>query len=149
MKAKETADKRAAGLAETQLQISRDRVSFGNVIERHHDQRQEQHRRNGADPIPVGRQNAVLVGRSRPAHQFERAQIGGEKAEAGHPGRHLAPGHEEIFAGVRAPAQVEADGQNQREVESNDDDIDSGQMHKLRHGEHRKSWHHFFSFACP
>ena len=97
----------------------------------------------------MGRQNAVLVGRSRPAHQFESAEIGREEAEAGHPGRHLASGHEEVFAGVRPPAQVKADGQNQREVEGNDDEIHPGQMHKLRLDQHRESWHHFFSFACP
>ena len=55
---------------------------------------------NGADPIPVRRQNAVLIGRRRPAHQFERAQIGREEAEAGDPGRHFAAGQEEIFAGI-------------------------------------------------
>ena len=138
---------RAAGLAETQLQISRHRVGFGDVVERHHHQRQEQHRRNGADPIPVRRQNAVLVGRSGPAHQFECAEIGGEKAEAGNPGGHLAAGHEEVFAGVGAALQVQADGQNQGEIESDDCAIDSREMHQLSSHEHRQQWHHFFSFA--
>jgi len=99
----------AGGLAETQFQISRHRVGPGNVVERHHDQCQEQHRRNGADPIPVRRQNVVLVGGSRPAHQFERAEIGGEKTETG---------HEEVFAGVRpsplSTSRWRAPGQNKK-----------------------------------
>ncbi len=60
--------KRAAGLAETQFQIAGDRVSLGNVVERHHHQAEEQHGRYGADPVPVRSQYAVLIGRGGPAH---------------------------------------------------------------------------------
>ena len=120
----------AGRFAETQFQISRHRVGFGDVVERHHDQRQEQHRRDGADPIPMRRQNAVLVGRTRPAHQFERPQIGREKTQACHPRRHLPPCHEKVFAGIGSSPQIKANPQHQSKVESNNDHIHRGQMHE-------------------
>ena len=58
-----------------QLQISWDGVGFGDVIEGHHHDAEEEHRRDGADPVPVRGHNAVLIGIPRPAQQFERAQI--------------------------------------------------------------------------
>ena len=69
----------------------------------------------------MGGQDAVLIGGACPAHQFEGTEIGGEEAEAGDPGRHLAPGHEVILAGIGLPLQIEADRQHQREVENYDD----------------------------
>ena len=92
----------AGRFSKPQFQISRDRVRFGNVVKRHHHQREEQHRGNSADPVPMSRQNAVLIRRTRPAHQFQSAQIRGEKTEPRHPCRHFAAGHEKIFARVRA-----------------------------------------------
>ena len=126
-------------------------MGFGNVVERHHDERQEQHRWNGADPIPVRRQDAVLISGSGPAHQFESPQIGGEKAETSHPCRHLAAGHKEIFAGIRPTLQIESDGQNQKEIERDNHHIHGGQVHELLFGKHRYRWDHFFSlsFGCP
>ena len=52
----------------------------GNVVERHHYQGEEEHGGNRANPIPMSGENSVLVGGRRPAHQLERAQVGGEKA---------------------------------------------------------------------
>ncbi len=75
-------------------------------------------------------QNAILVGRTSPSHQFKRAQIGGEKTEAGDPGSHFASGHEEIFARIGPAFQIETNGQNQREVKHDDHHIDRGQMHE-------------------
>ena len=78
---------------------------------------EEEHGGNGADPIPVRRQNAVLIGRCGPAHEFERAQVGGEEAQAGDPGRHLASGQEEIFAGLGESLEIEADAQDGHEIQ--------------------------------
>ena len=130
MNANETGGQSAARFAETQLQISRHRVGLGNVVERHHHQREEQHRRNGADPVPMRGQNAVLIGRTRPAHQLERAEIGGEKTQSRDPGGHLAARHEKIFAGVGSATQIETDGQYQREIENDDGKIDRRQVHQ-------------------
>ena len=115
MNAKADGGKRAAGFSEAQFQIAGHGVRLGDVVERHHHQAEEQHRGDRADPIPVRRQNAVLIGRRRPAHQFERAEIGRQKAEARDPGGHLPPGQEEIFAGVGLALQVETDGQHQQQ----------------------------------
>ena len=80
MKPNETAASKRGVFAKAQFEIPRHRVRLGDVIKRHHHNRQEQHGGNRADPIPVRRQNAVLIGRAGPAHQFKRAQIGGHKA---------------------------------------------------------------------
>ncbi len=91
---------------------------------------------------------SVLIGRCGPAHQFQRAQIRGKKAEAGDPRRHFAASEEEIFARVRAALQVEADGQHQHEIEDNDNQIHRRQTHQAISGEHRHAQiHHSFS-AC-
>ena len=89
-----------APCAVAKLEVAGHGVGFADVVEGHHHHAQEEHGGDGADPIPVRGQNAVLVGRAGPAHEFQRAQIGGDKAQAGDPGGHLAPGHEELFAGV-------------------------------------------------
>ena len=70
------------------------------------------------------RQNAVLIGGSGPAHQFQRSQIGRDKAQSGDPGRHLAPGHEELLAGIRGALQVKADEDDDAEVDRDDQDVD-------------------------
>ena len=123
MKPNETAERARAGFTETQFQISRHRVRLRNVVEGHHHQREEQHCGDGADPIPVRGQNAVLIGRSGPAHQFQRAQVCRQEAQSRDPGGHFASGHEEVFAGVGLALQVKADGQYQREVENDNDHV--------------------------
>ena len=72
------------------------------------------------------RQNAVLIRRPRPAHQFQRAQIGGEKAQSRHPRGHFPARHEKIFSGIRPATQIEADSQHQREVKYDDGEIHAG-----------------------
>ena len=99
----------ASRSAVAQVEIAGDRVRLAHVVEGHHHQAEEEHGGNGADPVPVRGQDAVLVGRAGPAHQFQRAQVGGNKAQARDPGGHFAPGHEELFAGVGAALEVEAD----------------------------------------
>ena len=99
----------AGAAAVAQVQIAGHRVGLADVIEGHHHQAEEDHGGNGADPVPVRGEDAVLVGGAGPAHQFQRAQVGRNKAQARDPGGHFAPGHEELFAGVRAALEVEAD----------------------------------------
>ena len=108
---------------------------------------EEQHRRDGADPIPVRRQDSVLIGGGRPAHQFERAEVGREEAEAGNPGRHLAAGHEEVFAGARLAFQVPADGQYQGKIESDNHHVDGGQVHQPLGGKDCHSSNHSWSLG--
>ena len=112
-----------AVLAEAKLEVAGNGVGLGDVIEGHHHDAQEEHGRDGADPVPVGRQDAVLVGRAGPAHQLERAQVGRQEAQAGDPGRHLAAGQEEVFAGLGLPLQVPADAQHHGEVGDDDHQV--------------------------
>ena len=60
--------KSATRFSEAQFQIAGNGVRFGDVVERHHDQREEEHGGNGADPIPVRGENTVLIGGAGPAH---------------------------------------------------------------------------------
>ena len=99
---------------------------------------EEEHGGDGADPIPVRGQDAVLIGGGRPAHQFERAEVGGEEAEARDPGRHLAAGQEEIFAGVGEALQIEADAQHGDEIHDDDREVDRGQGHQPRLQQQRR-----------
>src|SRR5690348_9445308 len=82
--------KGAAGFVVTQFEIAGDGVRLRNVVERHHEDAEEEHGGDGGDPVGVRGEDAVLVRRGGPAHQLESAEIGGEEAEAGDPGRHLA-----------------------------------------------------------
>ena len=118
----------------------------GDVVERHHDEGKEEHGGNRANPIPVSSEDSVLVGGRRPAHQLERAQVGGEKAEAGNPGGHLPARHKEIFASIGAAFEVETDGQHQCEIKNDNNYVDWRQMHKPSRNRHSHGWHHLFSF---
>ena len=61
----------SCALTKAQVQVARHRVGLRDVVEGHHDDAEEQHRRDRADPVPVRRQHAVLVGRAGPTHQFQ------------------------------------------------------------------------------
>ncbi len=124
MKAKLTAESSAGAVAVAQMQVAGDGVGLRDVVEGHHDDAEEEHRGDGADPVPVRGEDAVLIGRAGPAHQFERAEVGGDEAEAGDPGGHFAAGHEELFAGVGGALQVEADEDDDGEVDRDDEDVD-------------------------
>src|ERR1019366_9249605 len=70
--------KDACVLAEAQVQVAGDRVRLRYVIEGHHHQAEEEHGGDGANPIPVGGEDAVLVCRACPAHQLKRSEVGGD-----------------------------------------------------------------------
>ena len=117
-------------------------MRLGNVIKRHHHQAEKKHGRNGADPIPVRGQDAVLIGGGRPTHQFERTQIRGKEAKAGDPCRHFAAGEEEILAGVRAALQIKANRQNEDKIEDDDYEVNEGEMYEPGSGECGKQCGH-------
>ena len=134
----------ACGRAVTQLQVAGDGVRFRDVIKRHHDDAEEQHRGDRADPIPVRGEDAVLIRRARPAEQFERTKIRGEEAEARDPGRHLAAGEEKIFAAFGESSEVKSDGEHHGEVDDDDRHIDGAE----RNHTFRCHLRLFFS-GCP
>jgi hypothetical protein len=57
------------------------------------------------------------IGGGGPAHEFERAEVGGEEGEAGDPGGHFAAGQEEVVAGFGVGFEVEADAEDGDEVD--------------------------------
>jgi hypothetical protein len=67
MKAKVMADSARAAFAEAELQVAGHGVGLRDVVEGHHDDAQEEHGGDGADPIPVGGEHAVLDRRRRPS----------------------------------------------------------------------------------
>ena len=119
----------ARRFAEAEFEVAGDGVRLGDVIERDHHDPEEDHGGNGADPIPVNRQNAVLIGRCGPAHEFERTQVGGEETKSRDPSCHLASREEEIFAGLGEPLQVEADSEDGHEIQNDDGEVDRGEGH--------------------
>ena len=124
MKPKDDGGEGAGGFAEAELQVAGDGVGLGDVVEGHHHDAEEEHGGDGADPIPVRGEDAVLIGGGRPAHEFERAEVGGEEAEPGDPRGHFAAGEEEVLAGAGLALEVEADGEDHHEVDGDDGDID-------------------------
>jgi hypothetical protein len=84
---------------------------------------EKEHRRDGADPVPVRREDAVLMRRAGPAQQFQPSMVGRKEAEPRHPCRHFASGKEEILAAVGESLQVEPDPEYCREVDRDDGEI--------------------------
>src|ERR1022692_1860041 len=76
-------------------------------------------------------QDAILISGASPSHQLERAQIGGEKAEAGDPRCHLTARKKVVLTGIRPPLQIETDGQHQSKIENNDNGVDGRQMYEV------------------
>jgi hypothetical protein len=121
----------AGALAEAELEVAGDGVGLRDVVEGHHDDAEEEHSGDGADPVPVGGEDAVLVGCAGPAHELEGAEVCGDEAETGDPCGHLAAGEEELFAGVGGALHVEADEDDHREVEAEDGVVDRREVGEL------------------
>src|SRR5579872_3832057 len=84
-------------------------------------------------------QDSVLIGRTCPTHQLERAEVCRQEGQTGDPRRHLAPSHEEVFPGICKSLKVEAYGQNQSEVEGNDDYVNRSKMDEANRYHKRNS----------
>ena len=90
MTAKAMAFKPMHRFVKPHLQIFRHRARLGAVIKRHHEHGEKDHRRNGADPVKVRGGDAVFGAAGGHADQFQRAEIGGDERQAGHPRRNRA-----------------------------------------------------------
>jgi hypothetical protein len=73
---------------------------------------------------PRLRRTALGAG-GRHADDFLGAEVGGDEGQAGNPGRHRAPGQEEVGAVLYAPPQHEADAQHEAEVDDHDQPVDA------------------------
>ena len=99
------------------------------VIERHHEYAHEQHRGHGADPVKMRGHDAVLGAGRAHADHFLRAQIGGEKREAGDPDGNRAVRGEKIFARLDAAADQQSDAEDEGEVQREDRVVDEAERH--------------------
>ena len=61
-------------LVEAQLQVLRHRARLRAVVERHHEDADEHHRRDRADPVEMAGHDAVLGARGRHADDLLRAR---------------------------------------------------------------------------
>ncbi len=114
---------------ETQPQVFRHGAGTGTVVERHHENTDEHHRRDGADPIKVAGEDAVLRAGRAHADNFLRAEVGGNKSKATDPCGYGTASQEKIRAGFHVAFEGRADAQHEREVHGHDDPVDGGQAH--------------------
>ncbi len=75
------------GLVEPAAQELRHAADLGAVVERHHHQAEEDHGRDGADPVEVHRRDAVLRAVGGHAEDLDRPEVGRDEGQPGDPGR--------------------------------------------------------------
>ena len=116
------------GLVEAQPQVLGDRADLGPVVERHHHQPQEDHRRDRAEPVVVDGGDPVLGAVGGLAEDLERAEVGGDERQPGDPGRQRAAGEEEVEVGLDRQPGDEPDAQHDHEVDPQDHVVDRARM---------------------
>jgi len=111
-------------VAETQAQVLRHRADARAVVEGHHHDAEEHHRRYGADPVEVNRCDAVLGAVGGLADDLQRAEVGGDEGKAGDPGGQRASGEEVVEAGLDVALGRESDPQDHDEIGDQDRPVD-------------------------
>ena len=115
-------------LAEPQSQVLRYRADLGAVVERHHHEAEEDHRRHRPDPVVVDGGDAVLGAVGGLAEDLECTEVGGDEREARDPGRERPAGEEEVDVGLDEQARDEADAEHDDEVDPEDHIIDRARV---------------------
>ena len=129
MMAKEKALTAAGFLVEAEPEVFGDGAGLGSVVERHHEDADEDHGGNGADPVEVAGDDAVLGAGGAHADDFLGAEVGGDKGKSADPGRDGAPGEKEVVAGAHVALQGKANPQHKDEVDQHDQPVDDGKIH--------------------
>ncbi len=111
-------------LVEAQPQVLGDRPDLRPVVEGHHHDPEEDHRRDGADPVVVDRVDAELRAVGRHAQDLQGAEVGRDEGEAGDPGRERASREEVVEARLDVAAGGEADPEDHHEVDDQDQVVD-------------------------
>ena len=106
-----------SAVAEAEPEELRNGSDFGTVVEGHHHDAEEHHRRDGADPVVVHRRDAVLGAVRGHADDLGRAQVGGDERQAGDPRGERPAGEEEVGARPDGAARDDADAQDDDEVD--------------------------------
>ncbi len=101
-----------------------DRADLGAVVERHHHDAEEQHRRDGADPEVVHRRDAELRAVGGHAHDLDGAEVGGDERQSGDPRRQRTAGEEEVEAARHRAPGHDADADDEAEVERDQQVVD-------------------------
>jgi len=128
----ETARVPRAGLfVEPQPEEFRHRARFRSVVERHHEDADKNHGGNGADPVEVAGDDAILCAGSAHADDFLGAEVSRDESQTADPGGQRAPGLEEVLAGFHEAFECEANAQHKNEVQQHDEPVDGGQVHAL------------------
>ncbi len=83
---------------ETQTQVFWHGARAGAVVKRHHEDADEDHRRNRADPVKMRSGDSVLRSGSAHADNFLRAEVRGHEREPGNPCGNSTPGKEKVRA---------------------------------------------------
>ena len=89
------------------------------VVERHHHHAEEQHGRDGADPVVVHGRQADLGTVGGHPHDLDGAEVRRDERQAGHPRGQPAAGQEEVQACRDLASGDEADAENEDEVDRN------------------------------
>ena len=129
MTAKEKALKARVFSSKRMPQVFRHAAGLGAVVEGHHEDAEEDHGGDGADPVEVAGDDAVLGAGGAHADHFLRAEVGGDEGQAADPGRDGAAGEEEVVGGAHVALEGEADAEDKDEVEQHDEPVDEGEVH--------------------
>ncbi len=97
------------------------------VVERHHEDAQEDHGRDGADPVEVDRGDAVLGRVGHHADDLEGAEVGREEGQARDPAGEGAAREEEVLARLHVFLERVADEDHDQDVAADDGVIDGVQ----------------------
>ena len=99
-------------------------TGFGAVVEGHHEDADEAHGGDGADPVEVAGHYSVLCTRGTHTDHFLGSQVGGDEGKAADPGGNGAASKEEVVAGAHIALEGEADAQHKDEVDQHDEPVD-------------------------
>ena len=97
------------------------RAHLGAVVEGHHDQTQEDHGRDRADPEVVEGRHAVLGAVGRHSHDLDGAEVRRDEGDTRHPGRQGAARGEDAIGCGRLGAGDEPDADDEGEVDRDGD----------------------------
>ena len=122
--AKKTDCSRWVWFVEAHPQKLGDASDLRAVVERHHHDAEEDHRRNGADPVVMRGRDAVLRAVGGHTQDLESAEVRRDEREAGDPGGHCAAGQQEVEAGADAAPRQPADPENREEIAAEDEVVE-------------------------
>ncbi len=98
------------------------------VVERHHEDADEDHGRNGTNPVEMAGCQAVFGSGGTHADDFLRAKIGTHEGQATDPGRKCAACLKEILAGLHVALEGNANAQYKDEVQQHDQPVNGGEL---------------------